>query len=62
YPRLGLTSEWDTGAAQCVVEEAGGLLNNAETLQRLQYNSKDSLLNPFFLVIGDDSRDWGQYL
>ncbi|MFA7386539.1 MAG: 3'(2'),5'-bisphosphate nucleotidase CysQ, partial [Thiohalobacteraceae bacterium] len=24
YPRLGLTSEWDTAAAQCVVEAAGG--------------------------------------
>lgn len=23
YPRLGLTSEWDTAAAQCVLEEAG---------------------------------------
>jgi 3'(2'), 5'-bisphosphate nucleotidase len=62
YPRLGLTSEWDTAAAHCVVEEAGGELKNAETLERLKYNTKDSLLNPFFLVIGDDSRDWGQYL
>ncbi|MGD2054873.1 MAG: 3'(2'),5'-bisphosphate nucleotidase CysQ, partial [Gammaproteobacteria bacterium] len=24
YPRLGLTSEWDTAAAQCIVEQAGG--------------------------------------
>ena len=24
YPRLGLTSEWDTAAAQAVVEQAGG--------------------------------------
>jgi len=24
YPRLGPTSEWDTAAAQCVLEEAGG--------------------------------------
>ncbi len=24
YPRLGPTSEWDTAAAQCVVESAGG--------------------------------------
>ena len=24
YPRLGLTSEWDTAASQAVVEAAGG--------------------------------------
>ncbi|HHO60081.1 MAG TPA: 3'(2'),5'-bisphosphate nucleotidase, partial [Thiotrichales bacterium] len=24
YPRLGLTSEWDTAAAHCIVEQAGG--------------------------------------
>lgn len=61
YPRLGPTSEWDTAAAQCVVEEAGGHLTDL-SLQRLKYNSKESLLNPHFLVFGDDSRDWRAYL
>jgi len=61
YPRLGPTSEWDTAAAHCVVEEAGGHLTDL-SLQRLKYNSKESLLNPHFLVFGDDSRDWSQYL
>jgi 3'(2'), 5'-bisphosphate nucleotidase len=61
YPRLGLTSEWDTAAAQCVVEEAGGKLTELD-LQPLRYNTKDSLLNPHFLVFGDDSRDWSKYL
>ena len=61
YPRLGLTSEWDTAAAQCVVEQAGGLVTDT-AMQPLRYNTKDSLLNPFFLVFGDDSRDWSQYL
>jgi 3'(2'), 5'-bisphosphate nucleotidase len=28
----------------------------------LEYNTKDSLLNPFFFVFGDNSRDWSQYL
>jgi 3'(2'), 5'-bisphosphate nucleotidase len=28
YPRLGPTSEWDTAAAQCVVEEAGGAITD----------------------------------
>ncbi len=61
YPRLGLTSEWDTAAAQCVVEEAGGLLTQLD-MQPLRYNTKDSLLNPHFLVFGDRSRDWSRYL
>jgi 3'(2'), 5'-bisphosphate nucleotidase len=47
YPRLGLTSEWDTAAAHCVVEQAGGSLTDLE-MNRLRYNTKDSLLNPFF--------------
>ncbi|MBI5462660.1 MAG: 3'(2'),5'-bisphosphate nucleotidase CysQ [Gammaproteobacteria bacterium] len=61
YPRLGLTSEWDTAAAQCVVEEAGGRVTGLD-MQPLRYNTKDSLLNPHFFVIGDITRDWSQYL
>jgi 3'(2'), 5'-bisphosphate nucleotidase len=61
YPRLGLTSEWDTAAAHCVVNQAGGSLTDLE-MKPLRYNTKDSLLNPFFFVFGDDSRDWSQYL
>src|SRR4029079_1062717 len=26
YPRFGPTMEWDTGAAQCILEEAGGAI------------------------------------
>jgi 3'(2'), 5'-bisphosphate nucleotidase len=61
YPRLGPTSEWDTAAAQCVVEEAGGRLTKTD-LEPLRYNTKDSLLNPHFLVFGDPDYDWSQYL
>ena len=61
YPRLGLTSEWDTAAAQCIVEEAGGRVI-AVGGERLAYNTKESLLNPYFLVFGDASRDWLAYL
>jgi 3'(2'), 5'-bisphosphate nucleotidase len=61
YPRLGPTSEWDTAAAQCVVEQAGGHVTDTD-MQPLRYNTKDSLLNPYFLVFGDDSRDWSGYL
>ena len=57
YPRLGPTSEWDTGAAHAVALAAGAnvtvldpanpLDNNADALT---YNQKESVLNPFFLV------------
>lgn len=61
YPRLGLTSEWDTGAAHCVVEQAGGYITKTD-MTPLEYNTKDSLLNPFFFVFGDNSTDWSKYL
>jgi 3'(2'), 5'-bisphosphate nucleotidase len=61
YPRLGPTSEWDTAAAQAVVEAAGGRVTTLD-MQPLRYNTKDSLLNPEFLVFGDDSVDWSAYL
>lgn len=61
YPRLGPTSEWDTAAAQCVVEQAGGMVTGLN-LEPLPYNSKESILNPYFLVFGDPNRDWSAYL
>ena len=61
YPRLGPTSEWDTAAGQCVLEEAGGTIQGTDG-QVLRYNTKDSLLNPEFFAIGPGSRDWSKYL
>ena len=61
YPRLGLTSEWDTAAAHCIVEEAGGHMTQTDGSELL-YNTKDSLLNPEFFVFGDDDIFWRQYL
>ncbi len=61
YPRFGPTSEWDTGAAQCIVEEAGGKVTDME-LNPLRYNVRESLINPDFLVIADESFDWRPYL
>jgi len=57
YPRLGPTSEWDTAAAQAVVEQAGGQIIKADGTA-LDYNNKASLLNPHFLVIGDSAHGW----
>ncbi|CAK0769918.1 3'(2'),5'-bisphosphate nucleotidase [Gammaproteobacteria bacterium] len=57
YPRLGPTSAWDTAAAQAVVEGAGGQVTDLCGVP-LCYNTRESLLNPHFLVFGDASRDW----
>ncbi len=57
YPRLGPTSEWDTAAAQAVVEAAGGRVT-VEGGEPLSYNAKEDILNPWFLVTGPADRDW----
>lgn len=61
YPRLGPTSEWDTAAAQAVVEAAGGSVTDTRG-KPLLYNTKDDILNPHFLVFGDSSHDWTRYV
>lgn len=58
YPRLALTSEWDTAAAHAVLNGAGGKILDANSLDALMYNQKDSLLNPFFHAIGDQAFNW----
>ncbi len=57
YPRLGPTSEWDTGAAHAVVEAAGGRVIDPRG-EPLRYNVREEILNPHFLVIGNDARPW----
>ena len=57
YPRLAPTSEWDTAAAQAIVEAAGGRVVDIE-LNTLRYNSKADLLNPYFYVLADTQFDW----
>ncbi len=61
YPRLGPTSEWDTAAAQAVLENAGGIVISVDG-KPLAYNQKECILNPYFLAIGDTSRDWLMYV
>ncbi|PCI68149.1 MAG: 3'(2'),5'-bisphosphate nucleotidase [Gammaproteobacteria bacterium] len=61
YPRLALTSEWDTAAAQAIVEEAGGKIVQLD-YSEMTYNQKKCLLNPFFLVLGDPKFDWEKEL
>ena len=57
YPGFSRTSEWDTAAAQCILEEAGGRLMDAEG-KPLRYNTRESLRNSRFLAVGDSRTDW----
>ncbi len=61
YPRFGPTCEWDTAAAQIIVEEAGGGLTDIH-MRPLRYNARPTLINPDFFAFGDPSRDWSRYL
>ncbi len=49
YPRFAPTCEWDTAAAQAIVEYAGGNVFISTTNEPLVYN-KPNLLNPSFIV------------
>jgi 3'(2'), 5'-bisphosphate nucleotidase len=51
-PRFGDTSEWDTAAAHCILKEAGGDIFDLKG-RPLRYNTKESLLNPHFIALGD---------
>jgi 3'(2'), 5'-bisphosphate nucleotidase len=57
YPRTGPTCEWDTAAAQAVVEAAGGQVVKTDG-SALLYNTKETYLNPHFFVFGDPKKDW----
>ncbi|MDU9392448.1 3'(2'),5'-bisphosphate nucleotidase CysQ [Pseudomonas sp. zfem002] len=48
YPRLAPTSQWDTAAAQGVLEGAGGEVLGLDG-EVFAYPPRESLLNPFFL-------------
>ena len=48
YPRLGPTCEWDTAAAQAVLEAAGGFVRTLNG-ERLLYG-KSQVLNPSFVA------------
>lgn len=54
YPRFAPTMEWDTAAAQIIVEEAGGQVLETSSGQPLRYNKPD-LLNPYFVAWGNCS-------
>lgn len=57
FMRLGKTGEWDTGASECIVNEAGGVIK-AANFDPITYNERESVINPDFVVLGDQRVDW----
>lgn len=56
YPRLGDTSQWDTAAAQAVLEGAGGVVCDLEG-NTLSYGRPD-VLNPYFIAASSHPQHW----
>lgn len=61
YPRLGPTSLWDTAAAQCVVEQAGGSVLQLSG-EPITYVDPSGILNPFFVAHGESAVNWPEIL
>ena len=61
YPSFGPTSEWDTAATQCILEESGGRITDL-TMRPLRYNTRETLRNPPFFAFGEPTRDWAKYI
>ena len=60
YPRFGPTSEWDTAAAQAVLEGAGGAVLDLQG-RPFRYNQRDTLLNGEFVALGDTTLPWREW-
>ncbi|MBI5275326.1 MAG: 3'(2'),5'-bisphosphate nucleotidase CysQ [Burkholderiales bacterium] len=52
YPRHGPTSQWDTAAAQAVLEAAGGAVRDPSGAT-LRYGLERPILNPHFMAVAD---------
>ncbi len=61
YPRLAPTCQWDTAAAQGVLEGAGGQVLKLNG-QRFDYPSRETWLNPHFIACGWPDPAWLQLL
>lgn len=57
YIRIGPTGEWDTGASQCILEQAGGAIIDCE-FKELTYNIRETLMNPDFMCLGAQEYSW----
>jgi 3'(2'), 5'-bisphosphate nucleotidase len=56
YPRMGPTSQWDTAAAQAVLDAAGGAVLDGQG-RELAYGFDRPVLNPFFIALARRDMD-----
>ena len=57
YVRLGNTGEWDTAAAEVILQEIGGGIFDPY-FAPLTYNQRETLINPHFVMVGDRHVNW----
>ncbi|OBX85849.1 MULTISPECIES: 3'(2'),5'-bisphosphate nucleotidase CysQ [Haemophilus] len=57
YVCLGKTGEWDTAGAEVLLGETHGAIFDSH-FEPLTYNQRETLINPHFLMVGDQSLDW----
>ncbi|SFD78469.1 3'(2'),5'-bisphosphate nucleotidase CysQ [Pseudoalteromonas denitrificans] len=61
FLRIGPTGEWDTGASQVIVEQAGGEIKSAE-FEDISYNQREITENPDFIVMGHNDWPWKEMI
>ncbi len=57
YYRFGLTSEWDTAAMHCIVEQAGGIFRQLDGT-RMIYNRENNLNEKGFYIVNRVENIW----
>ena len=62
YPKFASIWFWDTAAAQCVLQQAGGSTLSLEDFVPVRYQPDASLRTPAFIAVGDATRNWRELL
>lgn len=57
YIRFGDTGEWDTAVAEVLLNEVGGSVFDFN-FSPLTYNQRETLINPYFVMVKNSSLDW----
>ena len=57
YIRFGDTGEWDTAASEVLLSEIGGEIFDLH-FEPLSYNERETLINPYFIMVRDSQHDW----
>ena len=57
YVCLGKTGEWDTAGAEILLAEINGMIFDPQ-YQPLTYNQRESLINPPFVMVADNTQNW----